>query len=134
MKQKIKLMLSICFISVFSNLALADHTAPLGSINALLNDSRNLQYQVSYSTLRYTVKDALARFQYRVEQFGRCVSVGRPTRDHDTIPESCEYSLRDVQREFYVVNRYLYDTYYDYPYIYNTYSRVQRDLQILPQL
>lgn len=125
--------LSVFFlVFLYGTLALADHTLPSGSLARLARDTYSLDSSVRYSSLRYEVKMAVSRFAYDVERFIRCTQNGPITRDHDLIPESCEYDLHQVQRSFYPVDRYLYDTYYDYPHVYRNYVSVRNDMRVLP--
>jgi len=117
-----------------SGVSFADHTVPGGTCHRLYQDTARLEQNVRYSSLRWNVKDAVFRFYYAVERFTRCVGPHREgeTRDHDTIPESCEWAMRDLHSTWYPVDRYLWDTYYDYPYVYQSYTRVRDDMRYIP--
>ncbi len=112
--------------------ALADHTLPSGSIARLKRDTYDLGRAVQYSTIAYQVKSAFSRFSYDVSRFISCVQQRPQERDHDLIPSSCEYDLDRLHSSWYPVERYLYDTNYDYPNVYYRYLSVRRDMQALP--
>ncbi len=132
MKWRISAALLVSAITFTTGVAFADHTLPQGSIERFERDSRDLYNVVRYSTLKYQVKQAVYAFSYDVEQFVHCVHGYQESRDHDLIPSSCEYDLDRVHNSYYAVNRYLYDTYYDYPQVYSRYLRVNQDMRSLP--
>jgi len=133
MNWHISFMGILCFVAFQGMFSYADHELPAGTVERLERDTRDLNYAVSYSTLRYAVKQAVARFAYDVDRFVDCVHGGpHITDDHDLIPGNCEFDLHHVRRSWYPVERYLYDTYYDYPQVYRRYLRVRDDLRMFP--
>lgn len=114
------MLLALGFQSVTAR---ADHNAPLGSIRALHDQAHQLDNAVQYSYLSYRVKQVVSRLAYDVSRFYQCTG-GNPADDHDLVPGTCYGPLRSIQQSFYQVDRYLYDTGYDYPYIYQQYRRV----------
>lgn len=118
-------------VSSIGSVAIADHTLPAGSLARLQRDTYDLDRSVQYSTISYNVKRAVSRFAYDVNRFVACTGQ-REQRDHDLIPEHCEYVLDQVHYSWYPVERYLYDTNYDYPYIYYRYLNVRSDMHQLP--
>ena len=130
MKEQVKKMHLAVLGLVFAASAFADHTG--GSIDALVSASRNLNQTVNYSYLRYHVKSAVYGFSNEVEQLDRCADgrgFERPelmdhgTNDHTGgVPPQCQYQLNRVRASFSQVERYLYDTYYDFPQVYQAYQ------------
>ena len=108
----------------------ADHTVPDGLVARLHEDTHQLEYDVRNSSLRYSVKQAVYRLSADVSAFYLCVTRGG-TWDH-TIPEQCERRFERVRSSWYPVDRYLYDTNFDYPYIYRDYQQVSSDLERFP--
>lgn len=131
MRERTILVLFAAAILQFSS-AFADHTLPSGSLGRLRQDTARLDSTVRYSTLRYDVKLAVSRFAYDVERFVQCSQFRGENRDHDLIPEHCEQDMHQVHYSFYSVDRFLYDTYYDYPQVYRVYTTVKNDLRSLP--
>jgi len=117
----------------FTAAGIADHELPGGTIRGLYNSAYQLQRSVQYSSLRYHVKNAVYRFANDVRQFVNCSNSGLPTWEHDSVPERCEYIIGNLHQRWYEVDRYLYDTYYDYPSVYRDYRQVQRQMQQLPR-
>ena len=115
------------FIYTFAP-ALADHTNPNHPLDRLVMDTDRLEYQVWYSNLRYEVKSAVRNFAYDVDYFARCMDMypQNPLYPNHSV---CRFEFDRVRYSFYSVDRYLYDTYYDYPQIYNSYRRVKDDLR-----
>lgn len=117
---------SLVVLTMFlSGIAFAsrDHTG--GAVDTLVYDASQLEQMVRYSPLNYSVKDAVSRFNYDVERLGYCAD---HSRDHDGCPAACKYDLYNAQESFRPVSRYLYDTQYEYPQIYNQYRRTQYSL------
>ena len=112
--------------------AKADHTLPAGSLAHLRRDTYDLDREVQYSTLNYQVRRTVSVFAYDVSRFLSCVGARAVSRDHDVIPAQCEYALDRVHSSWYPVERYLYDTDYDYPQVYYRYLAVRRDIRALP--
>lgn len=133
MKVRNLLLVLIGVFTLYVNIGVADHTLPAGSFSKLGKDTNHLDYVVRYSTLRYDVKWAVSNFAYDVKRLLYCVKYAQVDRDHDLLPEKCEYDLHRVQYSFYPVDRYLYDTYYDYPNVYYAYLAVRKDLKKLPK-
>lgn len=121
---------------LMAGVSFADHTVPDHVLHGLSHDSRQLESAVRYSTLRWQVKQSVFQFSYAVQRFMRCINYhfrGNVAghRDH-TIPGNCEYAMREVRQTWYPVDRYLWDTYYDYPYVYQAYLKVREDVRQLP--
>ncbi|MBI1861179.1 MAG: hypothetical protein HYR96_09710 [Deltaproteobacteria bacterium] len=106
----------------------ADHEVPEGSVHELHEAAHQLEYEVRYTYLSYRVKQAVSRFTSNVVRFYTCVG-GNPADDHETVGTACYGPLRSAQQTFYPVERYLYDTYYDYPRVYQEYVRVKQLLR-----
>jgi len=129
---RIKLMFAFVALLMAPSIVKADHSLPGGSLSRLQNDTHYLEYQVRNSYLKYQVKQATYRLLLEVNALSQCIGQREETRDHDTVPENCEYRFRYVRQAWVPVNQYLYDTYYDYPRIYQAYLRVRQDIQVLP--
>lgn len=118
--------------------ALADHTANT-NVSRLKQSSDRLYSEVYYSTLRYEVKQSVYRFTQDVNYLHRCVLSFPPallrsdSQDDHTgnIPYACQSALYRVRSSFYPVERYLYDTQYDYPYVYRQYRQTRYALSLV---
>lgn len=125
--------------------AIADHEGP-GSLTTLLVEVHNLKQIVDYSPLRYAVKQAVVRFMLDAEGIDRCIDgVGFPhdsaddsvaddhvTDDHQGgVPDRCRYQLDVARSSFHPVERYLYDTSFDFPQVYQAYLRTRAALYAL---
>ena len=121
----------LAFVAAFAGyVAKADHTDG-GSVGYLLRESQELDQMVRYSYLKYEVKNTVARFSWDVQRLAECEqNVPRTmNRDHDGgCSESCRYQLDQVRRSFYPVERYLRDTYYDFPEVYRQFVSTKRAL------
>ncbi|MBF0312148.1 MAG: hypothetical protein HQK50_06620 [Oligoflexia bacterium] len=131
------------FIALFSvNFSFADHNNPDGSFDeelaaTLQNASEALNYQVQVSSLRVPVKASVAKFASEVSRLRYC-SLLTPSDDpirpnliiqpFDHNSDNCEYTLQKIRSAWMPVERYLYDTYYDYPHIYQRYLQVRQSL------
>jgi hypothetical protein len=119
-----------CALALTSSVASADHTDPVGSVGRLEHESRELQREVSYTNLNYNVKRAVSDFDREVFELVNCVEFGfRDHTDHVGCPQRCGYQLRRTQTSFQEVARYLRDTQYDYPYVYDQYQHTSRALR-----
>lgn len=113
-----------------------DHNSPLGSVGLLMTEAEELNQVVQYSTLGYSVKQAVSNFSYSVQQLVDCVrSNGRPVvNDHledPFCPESCSRQLQSTRYSFRIAERSLYDTNWDYPEVYRAYVSVRRALNAI---
>jgi len=127
---------------VFAASAFADHQGG-GGVDNLVQAARNLNQTVRYSSLRYAVKSSVYSFTYQVESLDRCIDGARLIRpeimDHEGandhtgggVPPQCQYQLNNVRNSFGPVDRYLNDTYYDYPQVYQAYQYAQSALYAL---
>ncbi len=119
-------------MSLQLGIAYADHEK--GSSAALAFETRTLNDYVQNSSLRYNVKEAVYRFNYDVMNLVQCVryqGVNSATNDHTDkpgIPMACEYNFRIAQDSFRPVERYLYDTSFDYPGVYQAFLEVKYSL------
>ena len=128
-----KAYLSIALLALslmFPAVVRADHTVPEGAVARLHEDTHLLEYNVRNSSLRYSVKQSVYRLSTDVSEFYQCANRGL-SRDH-TIPEICENVMRQVRSSWYPVERYLYDTAFDYPWVFRSYQQVRSDLQLFP--
>lgn len=133
MTRTLLLGLTALLLALPAGIARADHEVPGGSIGRLHNDAHQLENVVRYSYLRYQVKQAVFRFVSDVSRLFVCTSGDEPRNDHnDHIGSGCSYALDNVGRSWYPVDRYLYDTYYDLPQVYYSYTRVRDDLRVFP--
>lgn len=115
--------------------AKADHDSPMGSVGLLLYESQHLNQEVRYSSLAYHVKDAVARFSQDVDYLAECVRHNVSNildhLDEPGCPSRCYSYLDRTRQSFYSVDRYLYDTYYDYPHVYHAYTDTKRALNAI---
>ena len=130
----------------------ADHNSPSGSVNRLLYETQELVQTVRYVGLNYNVQQSVDRFNYDVYQLANCVrfnggrglrnsqlTVGDhldspDIRDHMEgvgIPYQCRMNLDMTRRSFVPVERYLRDTYYDFPQVYRSYMETREALYSL---
>lgn len=156
-----KVFLFLCTAMLFSITTQADHddgdwddNYGGGRVARLQRETHELQRVVSNSYLRYNVKQAVNEFAQQVRGLSRCSirfdfnesrlndssenlkEVETPTPiDIDVKPldhnEDCQFQIRRVHQSWYEVDRYLYDTYYDYPRVYRQYQEVERALRFL---
>lgn len=129
--------------------AVADHSSPSGSVARLQYETQELLQTVRYVGLNYNVQQAVNRFYYDVERLADCVRFnggrgvrntsfskgdhldGPDFRDHDElvgVPYQCRTNLDMARRSFTPVERYLYDTSYDYPQVYRSYMETREAL------
>ncbi len=125
---KSKLSLALLALALLLPAAVrADHTG--AQVAARLHaDAHNLENVVRYAYLRYQVKQAVYNFTAQATALFQCAS-SQPrngTWDHTG---DCEMYEQRVRQSFYPVDRYLYDTYYDLPYVYQAYIQVKQDVQ-----
>lgn len=127
----------------------ADHNSPSGSVGRLQYEAQELAQAVRYFGLNYNVVQAVDRFNYDVSRLSQCVGMGGRAmggrdlnnlaehlenpmvRDHNEqigVPFQCRSYLDRVQRSFYPVERYLNDTYYDFPQLYRNYRETREAL------
>lgn len=120
----------VSFIAFASINLYADHTHPQGSVAALAAETDELYREVSYAPLNSSVKNAVYRFVRDVRSLDYCAD---HCRDHTTIgvPASCYSYYSRANSSFYPVDRYLYDTYYDLPRVYQAYVSVKNALYSL---
>ena len=127
---------SVLIFSLLAAIAQADHTLPSGTMNRLYQDTRNLYKSVMYSPLHNGVKQSVYYFRRDVENLMRCMQGPHDSatekRDHDLLPEYCEHYLDSVHYSWYQVDRYLWDTNFDYPQVYYYYRFVRDDVRYLP--
>lgn len=122
---------SLLFISLLCGVAKADHTLPVGAMDRLVQDTRSLYNSVMYSSLHSGVKQSVYYFRYDVENLLHCMRDSQ-NRDHTLIPEHCEHYVDRVHYSWYQVDRYLWDTGFDYPQVYYYYRFVRDDVRYLP--
>ena len=134
------------------------HHSGSEAITRLHDDTNRLESVVQTSWLRYRVKSAVHRLSNEVSAYFQCSATEEPgddepggtgpggdepggtgpgpvganpsvsTRDH-TDPVDCESKEQQVRRAWSIVNRYLYDSYYDLPQVYEAYVQVRQDIQ-----
>ncbi len=132
-------------------MALADHNSPSGSVGRLMYESQELTQVVRYVGLNYQVQQSVERFNYEVSRLADCVRYNGGGRlgsdrlnsnvgdhldnpvilDHledPGIPYSCRANLDMARRAFVSVDRYLSDTYYDFPQVYRAYMDTREAL------
>lgn len=116
---------------VLAPVAYADHNdhpnppSPGGSaVQRLGSEAESLNSQVQWSSLAWQVKDTVTRFTQEVRELVSCEPGGSPSPlDHNDHPGNCRLQTQQVVQAFQPVERYLYDTMYDYPSVYRQYQR-----------
>jgi hypothetical protein len=138
MKALTSLVLFSTFVSVS---AFANHNGGGGSpTDTLLQEANELNQIVSYSTLRWPVKSAVQSFDSAAQQLATCDDddngQGANATLHEPIEEpmhhngdSCSFQLQNVLNTWSQVDRYLYDTNFDYPQVYNQYLSTRQAVQ-----
>lgn len=112
--------------------ALAEHGED-GSYGTVVYEASRLHDTVQYSALGFRVKQAVARFHSMVHQLENC---GAAPAQPNAVPvgtfehgeDGCAMIASQVRRSWSVVERYLYDTYYDYPQVYAEYLQTRNAL------
>ena len=112
----------------------ADHTGKPGSVGNLAGETDRLDRAVQYSSLNYNVKYAVSRFSQDVDRLHDCVDHSEINRDHTGTtnpgcPSQCSYYLNYARSSFQDVERYLYDTNFDYPQVYQAYRSAKYALE-----
>lgn len=125
-------LLVLAFLIGTTQIAHADHQVEGGLVTRLHSGAHQLDDLVRYSTLKYSVKRAVSQFQYEVSRFYQCVPQRSNSRDHQMIPDHCVSYFRYSKSSFAPVDRFLYDTNFDYPQIYRQYLTVKADLASFP--
>ena len=116
--------------------ALAGHGDPMGSPGLMLAEAQDLSDAVSTYGLRYNVQQAVFHFMTDVNKLADCVrgSARFVPQDHMEdvgVPRRCGRALGHVRRQFQPVNRYLYDTQWDLPEVYEIYREVKVALRAI---
>jgi len=147
------LMIFTILMAMRGEIASADHTSPTGSVSRLVYESQELVQTVRYVGLNYNVQQSVDRFNYDVLRLSDCIRfygnrglVGESSltsgdhleapdmRDHTEnpgVPSQCRMNLDVARRSFAQVERYLYDTNYDYPQVYRSYLETREALYSL---
>jgi len=126
-------IISLALALVVTSAARADHTAPVGSVGRLLEETVELEGAVRHSYLAYHVKSAVFRFANEVRILADCVRFGPRPIHHDHLedmgcPVACRSNLYQVRMSFRSVEQYLYDTGWDLPQVYRAYLGVSTAL------
>ncbi len=134
MKKQISKLLLL--VPLWSALAFADHSSPMGSVGLLLAYAQDLEQAVQYSSLQYNIKSVVFEFVHQVNHLADCIRrEPRPIFnghiDDIGVVGSCRSEFYGVQSSFRSVERYLYDTNWDYPDIYNAYVSTRRALNAI---
>ncbi len=93
-------------------------------VQRLSSEAESLNSQVQWSSIHWSVKDSVTRFAQEVRELVSCERGGNPSPvDHNDHPGNCGNQRQQVAQAFQPVERYLNDTMYDYPGIYQQYQR-----------
>lgn len=119
---------------LMSGMAIADHNDPVGSVGLLEHETAELEQVVRNSYLNYNVKSAVFQFSGASQQLVNCVRYeGRDlTQDHTGevgCPSVCGRQLQNAQAAFRPVQRYLSDTQYDYPEVFQQFRQTGQALR-----
>ncbi len=110
--------------SVLPLSAFAHHDGdPIGE---LMEEAATLDSVVQSSWIRPNVKYAVSHFVQDISPLDDCSGLS-PVADHQG--PSCRGEVAHVQMAWRRVGRYLYDTNFDFPQVYNQYLRTQTALQ-----
>ena len=134
-----KFLTGVCLIAFSASPAFANHEGG----GSLQGAAAELNEQVQCSSLRYQVKYAVNFFAQQAARYsaycGETMGMTQPMNhegegiiqplDHNGGGANCRYELRNVLRSWSLVERYLYDTNYDYPNIYNSYLETRAAVQ-----
>lgn len=111
---------ALMFLAANAN---ADHNSTIGSVDRLAYEAEQLFNTVQYHPLNYAVKDSVFRFSQDTRQLEQCSRQFNP--GHAGCSHNCRPYLDQVRRSFYQVDRYLIDTYYQFPQVYNQYNQTK---------
>ncbi|MEK6705114.1 MAG: hypothetical protein AABZ06_04950 [Bdellovibrionota bacterium] len=126
-------------------IAYADH-GDADPSSRLRAEARELNEIVQQSWLRYQVKASVQRFATQAEKAGLCAggSGGLPGEPGDNIlgnesseiikpldhsDGNCIYEIQMLRNVWVDVERYLYDTTYDFPHVYRQYVQTRQALR-----
>ena len=124
-----KLLKFIFLTSCFSILPFAAQAHHQGDpIGDLLSQAQSLNYTAQSSWLQPNVKYAVEHFVSDISSIEDCV-IYSPYGDHEDSGVSCRDEVYHVQGAWNTVARYLYDTNYDFPQVYNQYLQTQYAFQ-----
>ena len=114
--------------------AFADHQQPgQGQFGGVVTEAGELNNVVQWSNLRPNVKQTVARFANTAAQLGYCgdaplAPVSVELFDHGG-GAGCANLVNQLRWQWNQVERYLYDTGYDYPQVYQSYLNTRAALQ-----
>jgi hypothetical protein len=96
-------------------------------IGALIDQTSALNLAVQQSWLSPNVKSAVQHFAGDINLIEGCEMLPSPVSDHQG--PSCRDEVQHVQAAWYRVQRYLYDTNFDFPHVYQHYLNTQYAVQ-----
>ncbi len=126
----------LCAFALMGGVARADHNDPEGSVGLLHYEAELLEQVVNNSYLNYNVKRTVMDFAASVGRLEQCVSFGSRSIIHDHTgdvgcPSRCSYQLQYARSTFAQTSRYLSDTQWDFPQVYNQWQRTYRVLNAI---
>lgn len=134
---KFGLLSMLSALALMAGVARADHSDPEGSVGRLHYEAELLEQVVNNSYLNYNVKRSVMAFAGSVNRLEQCVSSGARSLLHDHTdevgcPSQCLYQLQYARSLFAQVSRYLNDTQWDFPQVYNQWARTYQVLNAIP--
>lgn len=137
MASKVKMfkMAMVGLMFAMSGVAMADHNDG-GRYGNVRNRAYELNQVVQWSGLRWNVQNAVSRLAQSTSQLDdRFMVPTQPMQpaslnrfDHND-GGSNNYVIQQIRSEWYEVERYLYDTNYDYPQVYRAYRNLRHALR-----
>jgi len=126
----------LCALALTSSVVRAGHGDPEGSTGLLEYEAEQLEQIVNSSYLNYNVKRSVIDFAGSVHRLIECVNYGtrRIFHDHSDevgCPSQCTGELQYAQSAFAQVSRYLRDTQWDFPQVYNQWRRTHQVLRAI---
>lgn len=123
----------IGLLFAMSGVAMADHNDG-GRYDNVRDRAYELNQVVQWSGLRWHVREAVSRLVQSTSQLDdRYIAPIQPASvhrfDHNEGGGSNSYVIQQIRSEWYQVERYLYDTNYDYPQVYQSYRRLRHALR-----
>jgi hypothetical protein len=128
MKSKLTVMFLTAVMGLPAPL-LADHSGGTAGVARLHNAVHQLDNHVRYSYLSPQVKQSVRRLVQEASMYYNCVNRSpSPFGEHEP-GRSCEYNEQRMLQVWYSVDRFLYDTYYDFPQVYRAYEQARYEIE-----
>ena len=134
-----QVFMTLFWVAVFAspNVLRADHNTPTRPIDVLLFETGQLERIVSMSPLAPAVKNQVFIFGSEVRMLASCLNQRRgPMRDYqfgNYRPNSfgCRQIFQRAEQSFVPVSRFLWDTQWQLPQVFNAYMQTQQALHFM---